>query len=94
MGLLYQFYFIGWLLITIFFVFKKDNYFTNKYTLLSGSLIGLTIPIVNGFCTGNWLWVSHAKGYDQILFIDVFWIVISITGLLILSKLNVKQKKS
>ncbi|HAI39842.1 MAG TPA: PepSY domain-containing protein, partial [Maribacter sp.] len=59
-----------------------------------GSLIGLSIPIVNGFCTGNWLWVSYTKGYDQILFIDVFWIVISITGLLILSKMNVKQKKS
>lgn len=94
MGLLYQFYFIGWLLITIFFVFKKDNYFTNKYTLLSGSLIGLTIPIVNGFCTGNWLWVSYTKDYDQILFIDVFWIIISITSLLILSKLNAQQKKS
>tara|TARA_R110000765_G_scaffold378822_1_gene469767 strand:- start:161 stop:1702 length:1542 start_codon:yes stop_codon:yes gene_type:complete len=88
MGLLYKFYFIGWLLISILFILKKDNYFTNKYCLLSGSSIGLTIPIVNGICSGNWLWVSYAEGYDQILFIDVFWIVLSITGLLILRKIN------
>lgn len=94
MSLLYKFYFIGWLLITIFFIIKKDNYFTNKYTLLSGSLIGLAIPLVNGFCTGNWIWVSYAKGYDQILFIDVFWIVLSIVGLLIVGKLNVAEKKT
>ncbi|WP_299320897.1 PepSY domain-containing protein [uncultured Maribacter sp.] len=92
MSLLYKFYFIGWLLITTLFILKKDNYFTNKYTLLSGSIIGLTIPIVNGICTGNWIWVSYVKGYDQILFIDIFWIVISIIGLLILRKMNASKK--
>lgn len=88
MGLLYKFYFIGWLLISVLFILKKDNYFTNTYCLLSGSIIGLIIPIANGICTGNWLWVSFTKGYTQILFIDVFWIALSITGLLILPKLK------
>ncbi|WP_282112927.1 PepSY-associated TM helix domain-containing protein [Maribacter stanieri] len=94
MSLLYQFYFIGWLLISIFFILKKDNYLTNTYSLLSGSIIGLSIPIVNGICTGNWIWVSFEKGYDQILFIDIFWIVIGIVGLLIFSKIIKTQKNN
>ncbi|MEO8237093.1 MAG: hypothetical protein ABI793_09700 [Flavobacterium sp.] len=35
------------------------------------------IPIANGICTGNWFWKTFAKDQVQILFIDVFWIVLA-----------------
>ncbi|MBQ4914218.1 PepSY domain-containing protein [Maribacter sp. MMG018] len=92
MSMLYKFFFIGWLLISILFILKKDNYFTNKYSLLSGSILGLAIPIVNGIYTGNWLWVSYSKRLEQILFIDVFWILLALTGFWVLYKMNKQQK--
>ncbi|GGF74802.1 PepSY-associated TM helix domain-containing protein [Wenyingzhuangia marina] len=85
---IYAFYFIGWLLFTLFFIVKKDIYFTNKWTLKLGSYIGLCIPIVNGICTGNWFWNTLQNQQYQLFFIDVFWICLSLTTLWVGSKLK------
>lgn len=91
MNFLYYFYFLGWLALTILFIIKADNKFTNKYTLLSGSVLGLCIPFVNGFTTGNWFWLTLANSQFHIFFVDVFWLVISIIGLYAFTKL-IKKK--
>lgn len=48
------FYFVGWLLLTGFFIVKKNDAFTNKYCLLSGSILGFLVPIANGIVSRNW----------------------------------------
>ncbi|UOB16515.1 PepSY-associated TM helix domain-containing protein [Abyssalbus ytuae] len=88
MSFIYNFYFIGWLLLTLFFIIKKDNYFTNKYCLLSGAIIGFFIPVANGLTTGDWIWRSFANDYHQILLVDMLWLVISVISLLIVFKLK------
>ena len=88
---IYNFYFIGWLLFSIFFIVKKDLNFTNKITLLLGSFFGLFIPISNGIMTGNWFWKSFSELHIQLFFIDIFWIFISILGFIIVIKLRKKQ---
>jgi uncharacterized iron-regulated membrane protein len=88
---IYSIYFIGWLLLAIFFILKKDNAFTNKFTLLSGSILGFLIPIANGICTGNWFWKTFAQNQIQIFFIDVFWIVLASITLYISFRLNKKE---
>lgn len=93
MAFIYKIYFIGWLLISIFFIIKNNNYFTNKYTLLSGSILGLLIPVSNGFTSGNWIWKSYSEGYSQILFIDLFWILLSCVGFMVVLKLRRKELK-
>ncbi len=90
---IYSTYFIGWLLLSIFFILKNNNGFTNKYTLLSGSILGLLIPIVNGFVTLNWFWKSYANGFSQIFFIDVFWIVLSLVGFWVVVMLNKNERR-
>lgn len=85
---IYSFYFIGWLLFTVFFILKKDIYFINKWTLRLGSYIGLCIPIVNGIITENWIWTSFQHQQYQLFFIDVFWICLSLTTLWICSKIK------
>ena len=55
-AILYAVYFLGWISVAVFFRFMRDNYKTNKYTLLSGSILGFLIPIVNGITSGNWIW--------------------------------------
>ncbi|NJB72699.1 hypothetical protein GGR42_003190 [Saonia flava] len=92
MPFIYRTYFISWLLLSTFFIVKNDNNFTNKYTLLSGSILGLLVPITNGYVTGNWIWTSYTQGFSQILFVDVFWIVLSLMGLLVIIKLNKNEK--
>ncbi|MDW7692026.1 PepSY-associated TM helix domain-containing protein [Flammeovirgaceae bacterium SG7u.111] len=77
MTFIYQTFFIGWLVLSVFFYFKRSNVFTVKYSLILGSVFGFMIPIVNGIVSGNWLWVSLEKGLQQIWFIDIFWIVLS-----------------
>lgn len=87
---IYSFYFIGWLLLAIFFTIKKSLYFTNKYTLLSGSILGFLIPIVNGVVTKNWIWKSLYNGDFQVFFIDAFWITLAVITLWITFKLKRK----
>ncbi len=74
---IYSIYFISWLLLSIILVLKKDNGFTNRFCLFSGSILGFLIPIANGIKTGNWFWISYTNNHFQMYFIDVFWIVLS-----------------
>lgn len=85
---IYSFYFISWMIFTLFFILKKDIYFTNKWTLKLGSYIGLCIPVVNGFCTSNWIWTSLQNQQYQLFFIDAFWICLSLTTLWVCTKIK------
>lgn len=73
----YSFYFWLWLAVTVGFLFQKDIYKICRDNLLAGAILGLCIPIVNGIVTGNWIWVSYANHYHDILLIDVFWVLVS-----------------
>lgn len=88
--LIYSVFFWGWLVLSTLFIIKRDNYFTNKVSLISGSILGFLVPISNGIMTGNWPWVTWQKGYIQIFVMDVFWIVLSLTALAIVFKLKPK----
>ncbi|MDT0646294.1 PepSY-associated TM helix domain-containing protein [Zunongwangia sp. F260] len=75
---IYQIFFYAWLVLILLFTLKKDNFFTNKYTLILGAILGLMIPVANGVISGNWFWKSFAKAHHDILFIDVFWIILAL----------------
>ncbi|KZE74083.1 peptidase [Myroides marinus] len=80
-GFIYSFYFWTWLAVTVLLCFRRNIYKINRDCLLIGSIIGITIPIFNGVMTGNWIWVSWANHYTDILIIDLFWIIVPITTL-------------
>ncbi|MHA7865026.1 PepSY-associated TM helix domain-containing protein [Flagellimonas marinaquae] len=81
MGFLYSTYFPIWLVVTVFFILKKDIAFTNKWTLISGGVFGLLVPIANGISTGNWIWVSLLNGYQHILLVDLLWLILGLVSL-------------
>ncbi|MEQ3499817.1 PepSY-associated TM helix domain-containing protein [Tenacibaculum sp. SSH1-16] len=89
---IYQIFFWGWLILSSLFIVKKDNYFTNKISLLLGSILGFLVPISNGAITGNWLWISWQKGYSQIFVVDAFWLLLSITSFSIFFKIKRNKK--
>jgi len=49
----------------------------SNFCLLSGSILGVLIPIFNGIISDAWFWNSFAQGDVQIAFVDVFWLVLS-----------------
>ncbi|MEE9363626.1 MAG: PepSY-associated TM helix domain-containing protein [Cellulophaga sp.] len=85
---IYYFYFLIWLAFIFFFRFKRNNYFTNKMSLLLGAIFGFLIPIVNGVISGNWLWTTYANNQYEILTIDVLWLLISTTSLFFYFKIQ------
>ncbi|MET0946440.1 MAG: PepSY-associated TM helix domain-containing protein [Flavobacterium sp.] len=88
---LYIVYFVGWLILTVFFILKKNDAFTNKVCLISGSILGFLIPITNGIVSGNWFWTSFMENKIQVFFIDVFWGVLASISLYV--AYHLKQKK-
>ncbi|UGU15552.1 PepSY domain-containing protein [Sinomicrobium kalidii] len=91
---IYEIFFYSWLVLSVLFAIKRDNYFINKYTLIGGALIGFLVPVVNGVVSGNWLWVTLSAGHYGIFFIDAFWIVLSVTTLIVGLKLKRKKERS
>ncbi len=87
-SILYAVYFLGWIAVAAAFRFMRDNYKTNKYTLLSGSVLGFLIPVVNGITSGNWIWKTFAEGQYEIFSVDLFWILMSIVSLWVVLKLK------
>lgn len=90
--LINSFYLITWLVVSVFLVVKKDNSFTTRFCLLSGGVLGLGIPVVNGF-TGNWLWTSIQENHVQLIVVDSLWIVLSAIALLVFLKMRRKGKE-
>ncbi|MFD1603446.1 PepSY-associated TM helix domain-containing protein [Flavobacterium artemisiae] len=88
---LFSLYFGGWLLLAVFFIFKKNDGFTTKFCLISGSILGFLIPITNGIVTGNWFWNSFIHNQIQIFFIDVFWIALASISLYVAYHLKPKK---
>ncbi len=88
MEILYTLFFTSWIILFAYFRGKKNNYFTNKYTLLLGSLIGFCIPIVNGISSQNWIWKTMMKQQYSIAIIDVLWFIISCMSLWVFLKIK------
>jgi hypothetical protein len=76
----------------VFFILKKNDAFTNKFCLISGSILGFLIPITNGIVSGNWFWTSFIENKIQVFFIDVFWIVLASISLYVAYHLKPKKE--
>lgn len=90
MDFLYPFYFITWLVLTVFFAVKKNNAFTNRACLFLGSILGLAIPFVNGFVTGNWFWKTFTPATMDFFVVDIFWLIVGSVTLWVVFRLSPK----
>lgn len=79
---IYPVYFLLWLASSVAFLFQKDIYKICRDALLTGSILGICIPLANGIVAGNWPWICYSKQHFDILSIDIFWILTSVcTGI-------------
>ncbi len=84
----YSLFFYSWLALSVFFVIRRSNFVTNKYTLLLGAILALLIPIADGYKTGSWLWETIQRGETAIFVVNFFWLLIGIIALWIFFKLK------
>lgn len=91
MTAIYHLFFYSWLTLIVLFAIKRDNYFTNKFTLLLGALLGFFVPVANGIISGNWMWHTYTNGFYEIFFIDAFWLVLAISTFIIAARLKRKE---
>ncbi|CAM1344994.1 PepSY-associated TM helix domain-containing protein [Tenacibaculum amylolyticum] len=90
---IYYFYFLLWLVTILYMRFKRDNYFVNKMSLLVGGIAGLLIPIANGLVSGQWIWTTIQNKQHDILLVDMLWLFIGITSLLVYKKITKKVQE-
>lgn len=88
---IYQVYFYSWLIISLYYIFRKDLSRTNRETLLLGSLLSLGVPIANGIVSNNWFWNTFSTGTTDIMFLDLFWVCIA--TITFISYLKIRQRK-
>lgn len=89
--ILYWVFFGGWLVSSVFFWLKKNDYYTNRHTLLSGGILGLGIPLVNGFSSGNWLWVTFSNRNYNVFVFDMLWLFMAIASLYTVARIKSKN---
>ncbi|GGF27175.1 PepSY-associated TM helix domain-containing protein [Echinicola rosea] len=93
MTFIYQVFFYAWLVCSVGLAVTRNNYFINKFCLVSGGVLGLAVPVANGLVTGNWLWKSYQVGFYQMFTVDFLWLVLGATSLWVASKVK-KQPSS
>ncbi|WP_343632655.1 PepSY-associated TM helix domain-containing protein [Fluviicola sp.] len=81
-------FFLGWLVLSIVLSWKRNKGLTNKFCLLTGGILGLIIPVVNGVSSGNWFWRTFSQGEYGIFSVDIIWLCIGIICLLVVKRLR------
>ena len=83
-------FFLGWFSVSVIFYFLKSNYLINKYSLLFGGILGLAVPILNGIVSRTWFWSNYSNGDYGVFSVDLIWLLIGVTSLLVVIKLKRK----
>lgn len=81
-------YFGSWLLVSVFFWLKRNNAFTNRYTLLSAGILGIGIPFVNGASSGSWFWKTFAARNYDVFLIDALWAFLALSCFYALARMR------
>ncbi|SEA48544.1 PepSY-associated TM helix domain-containing protein [Pedobacter hartonius] len=92
MDFIYHVFFYSWLVISAYYIIRKNISRTNRETLLMGSTVSFLIPIANGLTTGNWIWKTYAAGAVDILFVDILSLCIAAVGFICYYKIKQKQR--
>jgi uncharacterized iron-regulated membrane protein len=92
MDFIFRTYFYSWLIMSVYYIIRKNLGRTNRETLLLGSIFSFLIPFANGIRTGNWIWKTYSTGADDILFVDIFSLCIATVGFICYYKIRQKQR--
>lgn len=89
---IYHLYFYSWLILSVYFIVRRNLAITNHQTLLLSSLLCFLLPLIDGIKRNNWFWNTFSQGRYDILFIDLLFLILSIISIVVLIKLKQHQK--
>jgi len=89
--MIYQVYFYSWLMLSLYYIARRNLNRTNRETLLLGAIFAFAVPIANGICTNNWLWNTWMQGARDIFFIDLLWLILGALALWAYRRVRQKQ---
>lgn len=85
---IYHWYFYSWLLLGVYFVFRRNIALTNRQTLILSVILCFLLPLLDGIMRNNWFWNTLADGALDILFIDLLFLCLSVTSAVVLLKMK------
>lgn len=91
--ILYGVFFGCWILLSIFFIRKKDNALTNRANLILGAIISLLIPVANGLLSKNWFWNNILQKQYEIFVVDLIWISLGTIAFIVYLKLRITKSE-
>jgi uncharacterized iron-regulated membrane protein len=74
-------FFAAWFVFCVVGVLLQSERRMLQWYLRYGGLIALTVPLVNGTMTGDWLWQTIARGQWYVVGTDMFWLLVGILTL-------------
>lgn len=80
---LYNWYFYSWLLLGLYFIVRRNISITMRQTALLSALTCFLLPLLDGVVRNNWFWKTYSRGAYDILFIDLLFLSLAITSLLV-----------
>ncbi|WP_165939981.1 PepSY-associated TM helix domain-containing protein [Dyadobacter psychrotolerans] len=87
-------FFVSWLIFTIAGLFSKNEAKATQLYLFLGGLFSIIVPLINGFVTGDWIWVSLAKNSFYVAGTDLFWLIIGVLSLFLTLLMNKDNEKT
>lgn len=73
-------FFTGWLIMAVVSYFLKDERKLTFFALVLGGVLGIMVPLTNGFTTGDWLWDTVSR-LSYVFITDLSWFCTGIFGL-------------
>lgn len=75
---IYNTYFYSWLILSVYFIIRRNFPLMNRQTLLLSIVLCLGVPVANGISTGLWMWATWQQGAFDIFFIDALFVTLAI----------------
>lgn len=89
---IYHLYFYSWLVLSVYFIVRRNLAITNHQTLILSGLMCFLVPLTDGIKRNNWFWNTFNQGRYDILFIDLLFLILAIISVVVLIKMKQHQK--
>lgn len=89
---IYHIYFYSWLILSVYFIFRRNLSVTNHQTLILSSILCFLLPLADGIQRNNWIWVTFNQGKFDILFIDLLFLILAALSVVVLVKMKQHEK--
>lgn len=95
----HRFTWISWLFLafwvgySIYAYLIKDNFRINRNALVLAGVMGILIPVFNGFHSGLWFWKSLGMGYLDSFWVDLSWLGCGSVTLYVAFRIKPQEKK-